>query len=399
MAWFLLTLMPAEKAMWLPLVLIWALAAVLLAQGPVEWEWEVVEVTVGINGTNLTSSSNRTMPCACIGTLPTTIPRVACSETFADDGYCVTATGVSPGQDYLYPASYGAECKVHADPGDSRCWDISSNLELLEIDQASFCREEWCFVDPCSCPLDDVVNVSYFNEVLLFRSYSNCAGTSNYTTGPTAVGANCTTTTTTTMSTTTTTVSTPCACIGELPINISRVECTATFATDGYCVSATGLQGQFYPVSYGAQCGLHKEPGDSQCWDLSSDLELSVAAQASTCLEKWCFVDPCTCLLDDVVSVAHFDTVVLFRTVSNCAGAGNYTAVPVASANCPTTTTTPTTTTSDPNRRRLGGGQWVDRRRAGPAGSTGSEEEAAGAGPMELPSLSLMVAAVATWAH
>jgi len=54
-------------------------------------------------------------------------------------------------------------------------------------------------------------------------------------------------------------------------------------------------KGIMYPSSYGGFCGIHKEPGSADCYDLKTGKELPADKQANWCKDPWCFVSPCSC--------------------------------------------------------------------------------------------------------
>ena len=54
---------------------------------------------------------------------------------------------------------------------------------------------------------------------------------------------------------------------------------------------------ELVPLSakYGSSCGVHREPGQSGCYNTSTGVQLPVGARALWCDQPWCYVDPENC--------------------------------------------------------------------------------------------------------
>lgn len=117
-------------------------------------------------------------PCQC-QSLPTTVPRA-----MAPDGSQHT---IAAKKDFRpYPGDFGASCKTHLETGDSRCFNLVTGEELPEGERAAWCRDPWCFVDPCTCNLADVgggPSGAFMNEdgseTIVGYSYGNCKASSS----------------------------------------------------------------------------------------------------------------------------------------------------------------------------------------------------------------------------
>merc|ERR1719335_1627893 len=82
----------------------------------------------------------------------------------------------------MYPADYGMSCKVHKEPGSASCFNLTASppVELAKDDQASWCYDKWCYIDPCDCDADDPTKSDYFPGELDF-SYKTCGDENAYT--------------------------------------------------------------------------------------------------------------------------------------------------------------------------------------------------------------------------
>jgi len=127
-------------------------------------------------------------PCTCLES--NGLPTVKCSKSYAKGGKCTNATLLGGA---LYPADYGVGCKSHAEPGDSKCYNLSTGKPLPKDKAAAYCDLSWCYVDPCKCDLSDVAggNSTYFAGYKAFYSYSMCGATDKYTENKTKQGELC----------------------------------------------------------------------------------------------------------------------------------------------------------------------------------------------------------------
>mmetsp|Transcript_1521 Transcript_1521/g.2707 ORF Transcript_1521/g.2707 Transcript_1521/m.2707 type:complete len:205 (-) Transcript_1521:40-654(-) len=116
----------------------------------------------------------KTSFCPCVG-VPSGVKLVSCSKSFSLAGTCALAD--LKGDELIQP-DIGAGCKVHKEPFQASCTDLTTGETLPQDQQASWCYAPWCYVDPCTCNMDDVVvaEASYFSGVWMAYSYSNCGG-------------------------------------------------------------------------------------------------------------------------------------------------------------------------------------------------------------------------------
>mmetsp|Transcript_87743 Transcript_87743/g.245574 ORF Transcript_87743/g.245574 Transcript_87743/m.245574 type:complete len:195 (+) Transcript_87743:275-859(+) len=77
-----------------------------------------------------------------------------------------------------FPGELGSTCKA---------WDAGTNPECLEDSPPAWCSQRWCYVDPCSCDIDELPTVTmYLPKALyqgksLFYSYDTCGSKDHYT--------------------------------------------------------------------------------------------------------------------------------------------------------------------------------------------------------------------------
>jgi len=119
--------------------------------------------------------------CQCLGALPAAIPDIDCTTAFAFNGKCVYTPG--PDVPGLYPASYGESCQKHKEPGTTSCYNqsLSVPMELPLGQRATWCEDQWCYIDVCSCDDPGATQSFYWPDVSLFYSYSTCGATDAYT--------------------------------------------------------------------------------------------------------------------------------------------------------------------------------------------------------------------------
>jgi len=103
----------------------------------------------------------------------------------------------------------------------------------------------------------------------------------------------------------------------------TRFPCSASFAVDGLCIMAN-LSGvsTLYPANYGEGCGIHPEPGDSDC-SYPDGTAKPVEEQADWCKMPWTYVNPCDCTVGDIHECRYFSPKKLYYSYSVC-GSPNY---------------------------------------------------------------------------
>jgi hypothetical protein len=119
--------------------------------------------------------------CACLGALPDSVDDIDCSYDWAFNGKCVKTVGLVSNFT-TYAADYGESCKIHLEPGSSSCFDLTTVPPTAKaiVDQANWCNQKWCYIDPCNCDAPDPTNSDYFPDTLHY-SYATCGDKNTYT--------------------------------------------------------------------------------------------------------------------------------------------------------------------------------------------------------------------------
>eukprot|EP00931_Biecheleriopsis_adriatica_P015180 TRINITY_DN11754_c0_g1_i2.p1 TRINITY_DN11754_c0_g1~~TRINITY_DN11754_c0_g1_i2.p1 ORF type:complete len:192 (-),score=16.59 TRINITY_DN11754_c0_g1_i2:21-596(-) len=115
-----------------------------------------------------------------------------------------------------------------------------------------------------------------------------------------------------------------CPCIGAWPDDISEFSCSHAHAAGGKCVNIT-IAGKTweYQADYGLQCGVHKEPGNPDCWDLETGMERTGSDRKEWCDRSWCYIDPCDCNAWDSVE-SHYFPEQTYYSYAACGSADTY---------------------------------------------------------------------------
>mmetsp|Transcript_48248 Transcript_48248/g.127421 ORF Transcript_48248/g.127421 Transcript_48248/m.127421 type:complete len:188 (+) Transcript_48248:42-605(+) len=106
-----------------------------------------------------------------------------CPASWGAGQKCLRAVNLSRPLEPLYPQSYGELCQKHLEPAQAACFDLAAGVEKPSGQQAAWCGQPWCYVDPCNCNLDNVQPAYYWN-VSLHYSYETCGGSDTYSVGP-----------------------------------------------------------------------------------------------------------------------------------------------------------------------------------------------------------------------
>jgi len=118
--------------------------------------------------------------CPCLGKDKLGLEKCDCTYDWADaDGKCVgVVENVSKFR--IYPGSYGEFCATHAEPGDASCYVVTANPPYPKptSEQASWCANPWCYVDPCACEVV-ATGSSYFKDKLVY-SYATCGAANTF---------------------------------------------------------------------------------------------------------------------------------------------------------------------------------------------------------------------------
>eukprot|EP00928_Gymnodinium_smaydae_P046983 TRINITY_DN31328_c0_g1_i1.p1 TRINITY_DN31328_c0_g1~~TRINITY_DN31328_c0_g1_i1.p1 ORF type:complete len:381 (+),score=86.02 TRINITY_DN31328_c0_g1_i1:74-1216(+) len=200
---------------------------------------------------------------------------------------CINIDGVKgginltiEGNSVPYPADLGASCKAWDDdvyPGCEKDGDPGKGN--------GFCGQEWCYVDPCNCNIGVTPKVSVvlpdgtYQGNAVYWSYATCGSEDKFTDNESVIMA-------------------PdfcgeepsddsagsigCKCIGV----VTNVEGAIPVSIDGEAVN--------YPADVGHFC---------QAWDADTHPSCnSTDEEPEWCSQSWCYVDPCTCDTEAVLS-------------------------------------------------------------------------------------------------
>lgn len=224
-----------------------------------------------------------------------------------------------------YPADYGETCAKHLEPGSVDC--SYDNGDERPANRSAWCDAPWCHVDPCTCKLADIVEDSYFPGSGLYISYENCGGN----TQPLPVSPAAPTDQTHGHGRRMSGVNavcpggqfTPTGECSKLDNEAPKFACSQYFAENGMCVEAnvSGVK-KNYPANYGEGCGIHLEPGDSDC-SYPDGTPKPLQEQADWCKMPWSYVNPCECTVADIHECKYFYPRKLYYSYSVC-GSPNF---------------------------------------------------------------------------
>jgi len=168
-------------------------------------------------------------------------------------------------KDVSFPADLGARCEA---------WDADTAPACRDGEEAGYCSQKWCYVDPCKCDIDVLPKVSVYNSEATYRgkpiffSYATCGGKDMFTKKVPQLG------------------NPKCRCIGFAGVSGTT---EITFENAGGDRDSKGE----YPADFGATCSA---------WDSNRHPECEGDKPPSWCEANWCYVDPCECdLPDDLV--------------------------------------------------------------------------------------------------
>jgi len=207
-----------------------------------------------------------------------------------------------------YPGDFGARCDA---------WDKDLTPKCKGPNPEPWCKQKWCYVDPCKCDLPDIPKVSAmlpdakYQGKPLYYSYETCGSEDSFTKehhkkacvnqeDESGCSAN-----------------EKCAwsaehskcggkdvmeyCNKPLPVVLHghrQCKCIGIEGQSGTMVGQAGSQKVSYPADLGATC---------ESWDLEKHPECKGDNKADWCHDRWCFVDPCDCEDDHVAKQSdHF---------------------------------------------------------------------------------------------
>jgi hypothetical protein len=180
-----------------------------------------------------------------------------------------TVATLRDGSDVSYPADLGARCDA---------WDLKDHPKCPGED---WCKQKWCYVDPCKCNIDVLPKPSvyipgakYQGKPLHF-SYATCGGKDSYSAtedektikaiektcavdvDPAVWGVD------------------DCRCVGIGP----QPGTTKVFIDDKWVE---------FPADTGSRC---------KAWEQDNHPDCRGSDPPEWCSKAWCYVDPCSCSL------------------------------------------------------------------------------------------------------
>lgn len=167
------------------------------------------------------------------------------------------------GQQVAFPADLGARCEK---------WDENTAPECTGKDKPRWCTQPWCFVDSCNCHIPGLPTMSVYAADARYRgkpvfySYATCGGEDTWTKVVPEVGT------------------AGCRCIG-----FDNIPGTTDVKIDDKVVS--------YPAELGGTCSA---------WDKKKHPACQGENPEPWCTAKWCYVDPCSCKLDERPKVTMY---------------------------------------------------------------------------------------------
>mmetsp|Transcript_10872 Transcript_10872/g.19350 ORF Transcript_10872/g.19350 Transcript_10872/m.19350 type:complete len:682 (-) Transcript_10872:45-2090(-) len=216
-----------------------------------------------------------------------------------------------------YPADVGAHCAA---------WDDGRHPTSCKegADQEpgmgnAWCAEQWCFVDPCNCDIEDSPKSStylpeaYYQGKPIFYSYSTC-GYADTWKGEAKAKL-------------TVAKEDPICEVAQEPV-WGKEECR--------CIGINGLPGLtnvtisgelvMYPADTGASCKAWDMESHPQCIGKKS------LNKPDWCRKQWCYVDPCSCSLATspkttaYVPGASFQGRAIYYSYDTCGSVDSWTA-------------------------------------------------------------------------
>jgi hypothetical protein len=234
-----------------------------------------------------------------------------------DDCRCIAISG-QPGTNNMtigeaevaYPADTGALCKA---------WDSGNHPDCKNDDAPKWCKQAWCFVDPCSCRLpvppktSGYLPMASYQDRPLYYSYATCGQKDSYTAAERKEAC------VNQQSEKECTSFDKCAWKGGTCLGKELVEvCSLNSSDDGTsvdveqrssssecpCIGVADVEGSVrvsvgnnetaeMPADVGAEC---------KAWD--NDVTPSCkkgekpGKDNGWCAQPWCYVDPCNCNLE-----------------------------------------------------------------------------------------------------
>lgn len=200
------------------------------------------------------------------------------------------------GQVIKYPGDLGARCDE---------WDKDISIGCKGANPEEWCKEQWCYVDPCNCDIPEIPKVSSFmpeakyQGKTLYYSYETCGGKDGYTEAhhkKACVNQKTKDTCGEHSKCLWNEKEGKCGgkdvmsyCMRPLPVNTwgeSNCKCVGIHGQEGTVEVHINDQTHDFPASIGSTC---------KDWDMGRHPECKGADAPAWCTDRWCYVDPCSC--------------------------------------------------------------------------------------------------------
>lgn len=220
------------------------------------------------------------------------------------------------GSQIAFPGDLGAHCEA---------WDDKRHPSCSDSDEgADWCKQPWCFVDPCRCSIPTLPKISSYMPNASFRgrtvyySYATCGGTDTWTANNSEFACQNIKTQEKCLAASTKCLWAKGRCGGkDLMGNCTEEDNSTLFGTKGCrCVGVLGRGGSLdlsingesitYPGDTGSSCAA---------WDNAShpDCSANSSSKPDWCGKQWCYVDPCSCGMDVPPKIATYTDGAMFQ--------------------------------------------------------------------------------------
>jgi len=207
--------------------------------------------------------------------------------------------------DVEFPADLGSHCEA---------WDIKKNPSCPG---ASWCKQEWCYVDPCKCknagdlpkPSSYLPDAKYQGKPVHY-SYATCGGKDSFSAAE--------------VKKTTKELEKTCAVkVDSAEWGAESCRCVGVGPQEGSTKVTIDGKLKKFPADTGAMCKKWEENRHPSC---KGD------KPPAWCSQAWCYVDPCSCKMttppktSSYLPDANFQGKPVYYSYQTCGGVDSFTA-------------------------------------------------------------------------